>query len=362
MKRLVLLSLALLSCKEQSNERKLTEHGKKIVNHRSLQELDHSPAVAEPGEAEVPLPKPAPEPEPEVPKSPYLPITGKIHKLIESKGTSTSFEPYKETIPLADHATFEMLPIPEAGFWIGKHEVSWELYRAFMENGRPRNLDGSINRDGDPTTLEAPEIHDGETLADVVPQPPPPFRPQHFEMGEGYGPGWPAIAMSQHAASKFCEWLSAQTGHYYRLPTESEWRLACGDDPDELEDFAWTSNNSNYSYQKVGSKKPNDWGLHDMLGNVAEWCLPDNFRSTDFLVDGPPQQVARGGSYQDKIPSSSTRALATPAWNASDPANPKSIWYLSNNQWVGFRIVRPVEIPDLETMHASWNSHSETGD
>ena len=37
--------------------------------------------------------------------------------------------------------------------------------------------------------------------------------------------GYPAISMTEHAANKFCQWLSAQTGHFYRLPTEAEWKL-----------------------------------------------------------------------------------------------------------------------------------------
>ncbi len=352
MKRLLLLSLALVSCRDQSEERKLTEHGQRIVAHRPLE----SPKP-EPVEAPTPAPEPIPGPKSEPPASRYLPVTRKIHDLIVANDSPTEFEPYQETIPLANGATFAMIPVPNGDFWIGKYEVTWELYRAFMENGKPRNLDGTINRDGDPTTLEAPEIHAGETLADIVSQPPAPYRPQHYEMGEGYGPGWPAIAMSQHAASKFCEWLSAQIGHYYRLPTEAEWELACragtttaysfGDDPTQLGDFAWTYDNANFSYQKVGTKKPNPWGIHDMHGNVAEWCL---------------NGIARGGSYGDNHPAetmrSDARILATAAWNASDPANPKSLWYLSNNQWIGFRIIRPLDIPDLETMRRLWNSGS----
>jgi formylglycine-generating enzyme required for sulfatase activity len=391
MKRLFLLSLTLLSCGEKETERELTERGRQIVSHRPLptSPSNMSDPVVTPNRVkrETALLPP-----------PYFPVTEKIHALIVQEEQSATMEAYRESIPLAGGATMEMLPIPggsfvvgtpdkEVGrgeneglqveveiepFWIGKHEVTWDLYRAFMENGRGRNLDGSLDLDADPTTLESTQITEGETLANLVSQPPAPFEPQHFEMGEGYAAGWPAIAMSQHAASKFCEWLSAQTGHYYRLPTEAEWEYACragttttysfGDDPAQLDDHAWTYHNSSFSYQRVGTKKPNPWGIHDMHGNVAEWCLADNFRSIGSPADGSGQRTVRGGSYHDDKPAetmrSDSRIVSDPSWNASDPRNPKSIWYLSNNEWVGFRIVRPLDIPDVETMHALWNSGS----
>ncbi|MEM9237257.1 MAG: SUMF1/EgtB/PvdO family nonheme iron enzyme [Verrucomicrobiota bacterium] len=387
------LILVLACCGERQEPKKLTERGKRIA------------AMQDPDPVDRPAPEEVIESEPELRQTPYFALTEAIHALITEEPPPLSMEPYAESVPLADDASFEMVPVPggsftigtpeaEAGrrldegpqvrveispFWIGKHEVTWEIYRAFMENGSPRNRDGTPDRDGNPMTSEAPEI--GDQLVDAVAQPPPPDTPMHFEMGQGYGVGWPAIAMSQHAASKFCEWLSAQTGRYYRLPTEAEWEYACraenpdafcfGNQPGQLDEHAWTIGNSHYSYQKVGQKTPNAWGIHDMHGNVAEWCLdaylPEAYERWQAGSIDPWHpatatfpRVVRGGSFEDKKPAaamrSGARAYSSPSWNALDPRSPKSIWYLSSKQSVGFRIVRPLEVPDVETMHLMWNT------
>ncbi len=342
----------------------------------------------------------------ELPNPQLLPTTRELHGVISKTPDPAAEEmkAYVEKVPLADGATYPLVPVPggefalgspesEAGrgedegpqrkirvepFWMGKVEVTWDLYRPFMENGMARNKDGTLNRDSNLSTSEAPERIGDESFVDTITQPTPPYIPMHFEMGDGYSKEFPAVGMTHHAASKFCEWLSGQTGRFYRLPTEAEWEYAAragtstayhfGDDPAGLGDYAWFAKNSEYQYQKVGAKKPNPWGLHDMHGNVAEHVLdqyvPEAYASfkdgqTNPWMPAPdryPTSV-RGGHW-DADPEklrSAARQGSTPAWKVQDPQIPKSIWYFTNAPWLGFRIVRPLNTPDLEAMHRFWN-------
>lgn len=366
-------------------------------------------AIAQTAAPEAPAKAPATAAA-DLPNPQFFPVTEKIYELVKKKGDlpadAAGMKAYTETVPQAKDAKFDLVPVPggsytigspesEKGrkadegpqvkvaldpFWIGKCEMTWDVYRAFMENGKARNKDGTLNRDSDIKTPEAPEIREGESLVDVVSQPTPPYVPMHFEMGEGYGAGWPAIAMTHHAASKFCEWLTAQTGHYYRLPTEAEWEYACragsttaysfGDDPAQLGDYAWTPDNAEYTYHKVGQKKPNAWGIYDMHGNVSEWCLDayaaDTYGKWQAGAKNPwvpavnrYPHVTRGGHYflgSAETLRSAAREPSDPSWKMIDPQNPKSIWYFTNGQFVGFRVVRPLAVPELKDMHRMWNT------
>ncbi|MCB1236174.1 MAG: SUMF1/EgtB/PvdO family nonheme iron enzyme, partial [Verrucomicrobiae bacterium] len=117
-------------------------------------------------------------------------------------------------------------------------------------------------------------------------------------------------------------------------------------------------------YEKVASLKPNPWGLHDMLGNVMEWCLdqydPAAYASGKPIVPATKlyPRVARGGSWYD--PPENCRCAArtgsSPEWEMQDPGLPKSAWWLTDASWLGFRIVRPLKIPEAGEMFDLWNS------
>jgi len=200
-----------------------------------------------------------------------------------------------------------------------------------------------------------------------------------FGMGKD---GFPAISMTQHAANKYCHWLSAKTGHFYRLPTEAGWEYACragtttaysfGDDPAQLEQYAWSEQNSDFKYQKVGKKKPNPWGLYDMHGNVAEWCLDQYEPSYEEFKDAvttdpwtratkPYPHSVRGGSFDDEAAKlrSAARRFSDKSWKMRDPQLPKSIWWLTDAQFLGFRIVRPLAVPSAEELQKYWTSGVE---
>jgi len=244
-------------------------------------------------------------------------------------------------------------------FWMGKYEVTWDQFGPYSFNKytTSRSRDGALSK-----------IPIDYTLATIVSAPSEPFMPMDFGMGKD---GYPAISMTQHAANKFCQWLSAQTGHFYRLPTEAEWEYAAragsttayhfGDDPVNLKKYAVYDANQ---YARVGTKKPNQWGLYDMHGNVLEWTLdqynPYSKTSTNNPWVKPTKlypRAVRGGSWYDYPEDcrSSTRLGSDKDWKIADPRVPQSIWYHTDAEWLGFRLVRPLKIPSAEEMHEYWN-------
>jgi formylglycine-generating enzyme required for sulfatase activity len=196
--------------------------------------------------------------------------------------------------------------------FVARTELTWNAYDVFL------------------LRLDLPEEQRAES-ADAESRPSKPYGAPD----RGYGHhNYPVISITHHAAEKFCEWLSEKTGRKYRLPTEAEWEHACrggGDGHDgDIDDVAWHEDNADDKTHPIGKKKPNAYGLHDMLGNVGEWAN---------AMDGTP--VLCGGTFLDPPDeiSCATRAVQDDSWNMTDPQTPKSTWWLSDGPMVGFRIV-----------------------
>lgn len=309
-------------------------------------------------------------------------IVREIHARIEAHSRSSARGAYKITIPNTT-VSYNMSPVPAGdfmmgspnsdpqhkpdeqpphkvhvdGFWMQSNEVTWDEYRLFM------------------FANQAGETGHKDEAVDGVSRPTRPYVEMSFGMGID---GYPAISMTQHAANKYAEWLSAKTGEFYRLPTEAEWEYACragtttpfyfGADAAQLGDYAWYSANSKGQYQKVATKKSNAWGLYDMLGNAMEWTLDayEPYRAgaeSDPWVksSAPYPQVARGGSWNDPADMlrCAARVPSDASWKQQDPQLPKSIWYLTDAQWLGFRLVRPAKVPSAEEMFRYWNNGVE---
>ena len=301
----------------------------------------------------------------------------------EDSKTAKGVQSYVETIS-GTAVKFELVPIPGGTFvmgsppsetkrfpdevpqhevtirpfWMSKMEVTWDEYDLFafsfdIKKKKQQGVDLSAQ----------PE---SERSADAVTRPTPPYADETFGLGRE---GQPVICVTHHAAMEYCRWLSVKTGKIYRLPTEAEWEYACragtksaysmGDNLTNLKDFAWYAENSGGKPQKVGTRKPNPWGLYDMHGNAAEWVLDEyDPKIYSTFKDGTPAispvfiptekhypHVVRGGSWDDEASMlrSAARRASNDDWSMLDPQQPKSIWWHTNATFVGFRVVRPLE-------------------
>ncbi|MBE9053864.1 formylglycine-generating enzyme family protein [Nostocales cyanobacterium LEGE 11386] len=136
------------------------------------------------------------------------------------------------------------------------------------------------------------------------------------------GSNHPVEQISWYDANEFCARLSKEIGKNYRLPTEAEWEYACragtttsfyfGETitpklANYNSKYVYTNQNWEYFRQQttpVGSFPPNAFGLHDMSGNVWEWCIDtwhDNYNDAPIngaaWVDSNPFRLLRGGSW-----------------------------------------------------------------
>jgi formylglycine-generating enzyme required for sulfatase activity len=267
--------------------------------------------------------------------------------------------------PLRDPDEGPVRKVTLSPFWIAETEVTWDEYMAFF-----RATSSQGRTEGQVVTTQKTDAISGAT--------PPWGAPD-----QGWGKGSrPAITMSWHAASVYCQWLSQVTGKKYRLPTEAEWEFACrggtetpyffeGDpkkytsegflkrlikpDTANIASRVVYSVNSASKTEEPSFVLPNPFGLKNMSGNVAEFCLdfysPDFYIADSTRVDprGPlkgQEHVIRGGSFKSDakdVRSAARDFTKTKAWLVTDPQMPKSIWWYSDCIDVGFRVVCEID-------------------
>jgi hypothetical protein len=194
--------------------------------------------------------------------------------------------------------------------------------------------------------------------ADAITRPTPPCADESFGCGKGRQP---AISMQHHAAIDAPLALGedgqgVSTADRGRVETRrgagSTGAYSFGDDPAKLNEAAWCRERRRPSARR--HEAANRWGLHDMYGNVAEWCLDrydaEAYRALTPGAIGPVllpsdrryPHVARGGSWDDEPARlrSAARRASNPEWNRRDPQSPQSIWWFTDATFVGLRVVR----------------------
>ncbi|MFK7818914.1 MAG: formylglycine-generating enzyme family protein [Planctomycetaceae bacterium] len=294
-------------------------------------------------------------------------------------------------------------------FWMAKTEVSWAEYQAFMAtyaifkereslaSGMITKLTSSEFKKLKGEKLESFLKELGERqrkvvypddIGDAITAPTPLYEPgTTYQLGED--PEHPAVTMSQYAARQYTKWLSLMANNFYRLPTESEWEHAAragsktryffGDDPAKMNEYAWYTENSDDVYHHVGTKKASPWGLHDIYGNVSELVIDqyeadaykkltgkDRWLATETIMPTTKifPQVHRGGSWDSSTEDlrSAARFRTDASWRDSDPNIPLSPWWFTEEpaMEVGFRIVRPLAVPDRDTQEKFWEMYSKS--
>ncbi|WP_222723038.1 formylglycine-generating enzyme family protein [Actinomadura alba] len=213
-------------------------------------------------------------------------------------------------VTLSDRRTWRSWPVELAAYRLAAVPVTQALY-AQVTGRRPSTARG------DRLPVEGVSWTDAVRFCNALSE------------SEGLAPTYRLHADTGDDAGDV-EWDASADG--YRLPTEAEWEHACragtvGPRYGELDEIAWHRGNSHERTHDVGGKRPNAWGLYDMLGNVWEWC----WDVYDAEVYGT-YRVLRGGGWFDERWScrASVRRRSHPTLRIDD---------------VGFRVARS-PLPD----------------
>lgn len=161
----------------------------------------------------------------------------------------------------------------------------------------------------------------------------------------------PVTSISYEAARAFCEWFSGKTrsalpGFSARLPSEAEWEWAArgglrgmpyplGEKPGNAVFFS----KGIPGPAEAGASDPNGYGLHDMMGNVWEWCA-DSFGSADYLLTSLDPEV--NAELESRHPESLDKVVRGGAWNSQKESIKVFTRGSQRKQWctpfLGFRV------------------------
>jgi len=237
-----------------------------------------------------------------------------VYLTMMAAAQTASTEPPAPYLQPVEGTALEIAMVPilakdgQPQYWISRDEISWDLYDALVYR-----LDvpkGTSDADGGVTRPTKPYL-----MAD---------------RGWGHA-GFPALSVSHRGAEAFCAWLSKKTGRTWRLPTVEEWTSLCHSSGADRDPTAagWIKDNAEGRTHRIGSRNKDGNGLHDFAGNVAEWCRDGN------------AWVLMGTCYLDagETPPCGARREPVPEWNDTDPQIPKSIWWLSDAPFAGFRVI-----------------------
>jgi formylglycine-generating enzyme required for sulfatase activity len=278
-------------------------------------------------------------------------ITGKKPQLTNSSPSSQSsplpvlLSPQILTETLPGNIKLEMVKIPAGSFLMGTEEA--EVIRLCKEYGT-HWLTGLrdwfwFKNEMPQHRVDLQEFYLGKY----------PLTQEQYEAIMGNNPSYfknnpknPVENVSWNNAQEFCRKLSDKTKKNYRLPSEAEWEYACragtqtryyfGDNAELLGEYAWYYGNSGSKTHPVGQKKPNNWELYDMSGNVWEWC-------EDGWHENYQNAPTDGTAWNENYSVTNIRLLRGGSWG-SNPRNCRSACRDSNGLLgsnFGVRVISP---------------------
>jgi formylglycine-generating enzyme required for sulfatase activity len=208
-----------------------------------------------------------------------------------------------------------------------------------------------------PFYMQTTEVTQGQWKALMETEP---WKGKEFSQYVKEGDNYPAVYISWNDAVRYCQRLSRITDNTYRLPTEAEWEYACraettttwhfGDDEKALGVYAWywdkQSPAGKRSAHQVGLKPPNAFGLHDMHGNVLEWC--HDYFAVVSVVDVSEQYYEQSPEKDPTGPTSGTfRVLRGGSWfhDGHHTRSAHRSWDAADTRlnYNGFRVVRELD-------------------